>query len=275
MLPGVVVLDTSCYAHLVKPAVWERLNRSLRTAHLEARPTAINMFELLSTPNPRVRQRLLKTFHQIAAGRRVLPWPRDLLRHVGEAIRDGEHECRLAATWLDGLLVDPARSGLQQQRALAFCRRVETQFTNSHRDARKAVQSFLREHGIQDAWSSAAEFLDSQWSTPNLLGHFSEIIWRALQLDGAPPIDDLLTNDTWRLYLEAEGLAVFQRGIMRRQSKRVQRMDLLQLVYMSVRDRRILASADEPFLSAATCLLHRRYSLAEAVHIRALLDTAV
>ena len=271
---GIVVLDTTCYARLEDPAVLDRLNRSLRSVCLEASPSLINMFELLSTPNPGVRCRRLKTVLQIAAGRPLLPMPQDLLRRAGEAVRDGEREFHLVPTGLERAPLESATAARLQPKALAFCNRVEGKFRETHDDARRAVQRFLKEHGKQDAWPSAAEFLDSQWSTPDLLGHFAGIIWHALNLGGTPPIDDLLANDTWRLYLEAWGLSVYQRGIMRNQPRQVQRMDLLQIAYLSLGTRGILASADRPFLSAAQCLLHGRYRLAEAVHIQELLDSA-
>jgi hypothetical protein len=271
---GIVVLDTSCYARLEDPAVLNRLNRSLRAVHLEAWPSLINLFELLSTPNPGLRGRRLNTLCRIAAGRPLLPMPQDLLCRVGEAVRDGERKFRLAPTGLEGVPLDPGRAACLQPKALAFCNRVERQFSKRHADARQAVQRFLKQHGKQDAWPSAAGFLDSQWSTRNLLGHFAGLIWRALNLGAAPPIDALLANDTWKLYLEAWGLSVYQRGIMRNQPRHVQRMDLLQVVYLSAGSRGILASADKAFLSAAASLLHRRYLVAEAVHICELLDSA-
>jgi hypothetical protein len=102
--------------------------------------------------------------------------------------------------------------------------------------------------------------------------HFAGLIWKALRLPGDPPLKQLLENETWKLLIDAEGLAVYERAVIKEQPKRVHRMDLLQLVYLGGSHSRVLATADEPFLRAATQILRGRYPNVRVLHIRDLLE---
>ena len=79
-------------------------------------------------------------------------------------------------------------------------------------------------------------------------------------------------NEAWRLLLDAEGVAVYERAIATVQPKFVQRLDLLQLIYLAGESKRMIVTSDKGLLRAGNAILPGRYPGARAVHLDDLLS---
>lgn len=84
----------------------------------------------------------------------------------------------------------------------------------------------------------------------------------------------LLQADTWRLALDVEGFAMFERAIITEQSPRVHRPDLIELVYLGLASPRLIVAADNAFIAGAKRILHHRHAGARALHVEELLELA-
>jgi len=84
----------------------------------------------------------------------------------------------------------------------------------------------------------------------------------------------LNVNEAWRLLLDIEGLAVYERTVARKQPKRVHRFDLIQLIYLAGGTERIMVTAEKPLIRAGNLILGTRYSNARMVHISEIVSRA-
>jgi hypothetical protein len=150
-------------------------------------------------------------------------------------------------------------------------RELEERYSALHAEARKQLRPIMKAHGWGDPWGSIRAFLERPWRPGDLREHFAGEMWRALGLPGDAPVKQLVANPTWSLMLDGEGVAVYGRALAHTQPKKVQRADLIQLVYLGGSDRRVIATADEPFLEAATAVL-AGHANARAVHIDTMLE---
>ncbi len=165
------------------------------------------------------------------------------------------------------MLKNPGMAEEQRAEAERVAVGMEENFNEMHEEARRRVQQAMREGEIARP-SDAAEFLNAVWNKQDMLEHFTEAMWRALGMDGQAPVAALLRIPIWRIFLDTEGYAVYVRGVVRDRPRRVHRLDLLQLIYAGVRDRRIVVSADEPLLEAAHAILVGRYPQSRVLHAR-------
>lgn len=203
---------------------------------------------------------------------RQAPWPYDLVKRAGHAVLRGERRFELEPSGHEPLLDPSALNEQDRNEALAALENIETRFDAMHEGARKILQPYIKTNGLQNAWPTGAEFLERHWNSSDMAGHFAGLIWNGLKLPGEAPVQELLRNETWKMFIDAEGIAVYERAIAREQPKRVHRMDLLQLVYLSGSGRRIFAAADEPLLRGAKQVLIGRYNNVRVLHIRELLE---
>lgn len=227
--------------------------------------------EAASAKDLKVRERLRRTIDAIRGRRPLLPSPFALLKQIGHAYLSGSDKITLGRTNVDDLL-SHGTSEPDRERVSAFLMEIEERHSKTHRAARHTIQQYLKDNSLRGSWESLGYFLDSLWSAEDNLSHFAERVWGALRLPGAAPTDKLIKDETWKLFLEAEGISVYQRGVMFEQPKQVHRVDLLQLPYLSLGRRRILVTADRPFLLAAQQLLGSRYQLSRVSHIQDFLE---
>lgn len=68
--------------------------------------------------------------------------------------------------------------------------------------------------------------------------------------------------------IDAEALAMYGRCVVFEQTKKVHYADLIQLVYLSLRRKRVLVTNDEPFRQAAQVILGGRYANAKVIGLR-------
>jgi hypothetical protein len=269
---GRLILDTSCFKHLLDVSQRDTLKKNLRIADLEVWPSAVNVLESSVTQNDLRRAKVLEIARDLTGDRPLLPWPYDLVKRAGHAVLRGERRFELEPSGHE-LLLDPSALDEQERsKGLAGLENIEKRFDAMHEGARKVLQPYIKSQGLQNAWPTGAEFLENHWNSSDMAGHFAGLIWEALKLPGDPPVQQLLKNETWKMFIDAEGLAVYERAVAREQPKRVHRMDLLQLVYLSGSGRRIFATADGPLLRAAKEVLIGRFNNVRVLHIRDLLD---
>jgi hypothetical protein len=136
---------------------------------------------------------------------------------------------------------------------------LESDFTDMHENARRELKPFLNECKSTDHYNTAAAFLDEVWTTEYHLSDYIGGIWKVMGLSGKAPIEAILADEIWRIFLEVNGFAAFERAVQKEPPKRVHYPDLLQLIYVSNASKRIVVSSDGGFLRAARVILRNRY----------------
>jgi hypothetical protein len=178
----------------------------------------------------------------------------------------------IGASGKEWYLDDEEAVAALQAEVKEFQDRLEREFDRLHARNRKSVQIKMRERGTEASFESTAHFLDAFWEGSDTRRDYANATWTALGLPGDAPIDALNLNESWRLLLDAEGVAVYERAITRVQPKFVHRLDLIQLTYLGLSHRRMIATADSPLLRTGAAILTGRYPNARAIHIKDLAD---
>ena len=159
-----------------------------------------------------------------------------------------------------------------REEALSFQRGIETTFAKFHADKRVQLQRKMRERGLKENFESTRDFLEREWFPGETRRMFAEVTWTGLGLPGDAPMEALEKDEAWRLLLDVEGVAAYERAVAMTQPKVVQRLDLIQLIYLAGENRRMIATADEGLLRVANLVLIGRYPNARAVNIGDLLS---
>jgi hypothetical protein len=259
-MPGAVILDTNALKHLARPDQRERVVTGLRAADLVFIPTALNVLEVVKTENEGVRPQLLATVRDLAAGHHLLPMPTRLLSQVGKAIVEKHDRFPLDASELEWVVEHPERiTNTHVTGAARILRRNQEFWDKRHRDGRRAIRDLLRAKGVRDPWGDIATFLQVQWTIPSNLDTYIEKMWAGLKLPEPVPIDDVLANETWRLYFEGVGASIYERCVLAQQPRPVHVADLLHLVYVAGWNPRILVTDDGGLRRVASAILVGRY----------------
>jgi hypothetical protein len=269
-MAGILVLDTNCYSHLAKPGAMSNFRANLRVADLIAQPTEVNLLEATAAP-AHVRTELFRILREVIGNQSILTWPFDLLKRIGHAMLQGEPIVTIGNSGKEWYLDDEEAVAALRTEVKEFQDRLEHEFDRLHERNRQTIQRNIRVRGIEANFESTGHFLDFYWQQSDSRRHYAGATWKALGLPGEPPMDALNANESWRLFLDAEGVAVYERAIARVQPKFVHRLDLIQLTYLGLAERRLIATGDRPFLRAANEILAGRYSTARAIHIDDLL----
>jgi hypothetical protein len=262
---GIVILDASCWKRLADRKVEGRVRASLRAVDLTVWPTTMNVLEAAATKNTRVRTRLFDVISRMSDGRPLLSFPAELLMQVGEAIARGEPRVTIARGVIDSWLTNVPLANARQDRAVELLSGMDHFFDTVFDKARAEVQSELRALGVLDRWESLAAFLDGPWADIDNVRSTIAYAWRGLGLKGNPPVEQLLENEVWQLFVHVEGAAFYQRTVIRQRQKRVQWRDLLQLVYLAGSHHRIFVTGDKALHAAATNVLAERHPGARAM----------
>lgn len=256
---GVVIVDSSCLKCFENAKVLKRIQDNMRTVDLQIRLSAINILEVMKTPNITIRDRLLDIIRNVGEGRPFLPWPLDLIKLSGMAHASGEKDFWSGESGLEQEVYENSVSPKRVRDAQKLMDSIEYDFTNMHDNAKRKLKPLLRKHKIPDHYNTAAVFLDEVWTTESHLSDYIHGIWKKIKLPGKAPIEAILEDDLWRIFLEINGFAAFERAVQEEQPKRVHYPDLLQLVYVANNFRRIVVSSDVGFLRAARVILQHRY----------------
>ncbi len=271
MAPGILILDNNCYSHLTKPGALLKFRANLRVIDFVAQPSEVNLLEAAAAP-ARVRTQLFAVLREVIGAQPILMWPFALLKKIGQAIQRGEPHVTIGESGKEWYLDDEEAVAALQAEVKEFQDRLEREFDRLHARNRKSIQSKMRKRGIGTAFESTAHFLDAYWQQSNSRQDYASATWTAFGLPGDAPIDALNLNESWRLLLDAEGVAVYERAITRVQPKFVHRLDLIQLTYLGLAPRRMIATADGPLLRTGNAILSGRYPNARAIHIKDLID---
>ena len=267
MSQGILILDNNCYALLETVENAARFASNIRVADLTPQPSEVNLVEAAAASPDRVRERLLRTIDTIRNGYPLLTWPFALLKLIGQSILEGRRRFRLESRGIEWYLEDKKAARALSQEVLAFQRGIEKTFAEFHAKHRQQLRRRLKERGEVEDFESSRDFLERVWVGSETRKDFAEVTWNGLGLPSPAPVEILEQNEAWRLLLDAEGVALYERAVATVQPKTVQRLDLVQLVYLAGAPRRIIASADRGFLRAADNILRGRYPNVRAVHI--------
>ena len=259
-MPGVVVLDTSAVKHFARPAQRERVLAGLRAADLVFVPTALNVLEVVQTENESVRLQLLAAIRELAGGHYLLPMPTPLLGQIGHAILDQRDAFLLEASGMEWVVEQPKQLKERHVTDSARILRRNQEFWDArHREGRRALRALLRDKGVVDPWGDIPTFLEVQWTVRSNLDTYIENMWAGLKLPGNAPVDEVLKNDTWRLYFEGVGASVYERCVLRQHLRPVHIADLLHVIYVAGWDRAIFVTDDKALRRVADGILAGRY----------------
>lgn len=271
--PGSLIVDNSALAQLEAPEAKERFLRNLRSAGWEVWPTAVNYLEALKTKNSTVRDRLLNIIRWMCGDRGLLPWPHSMLEITGRAIYEGKSRFQIRWSGLEWHLFESEHDDEDSDRAIAFLDEQERRFQQLFDDRRGPVQAGLTQLNASPSSVSVRTFLDVVWSSGALLDDTLHGLWERLELPGSAPIDQLRELETWKLFHEAYGVMAYERSFVDQPRKRVQLMDLLQLLYLgSTVRKRAVATNDSSFRRAGNAILAGRYQRAEVCKLDAFLQ---
>jgi hypothetical protein len=219
------------------------------------------MSEVLSYRNPQNQGRLLRVLAALSEGRGLLPFPQQLLQRVTDPIKDGYYGSGVHAESLR--LKDLTPQGCSE--AEKWTNTLKKQFKEMHDTARPKVQAFIRANPEQAPWDSAQAFLDQFWTTARQQDTLLQGFWQDFGHTGQAPIEKMIAHPLWRLFLDLEGVAVFERAIVLAQPPQVHLADLLQLLYLALSPRGILVTTDRSLFRAAAAVLHGRYPQAQVL----------
>jgi hypothetical protein len=261
---GLLILDNNVFRRLLVPRAMARLIGNVRAADLVVQPTEINLLEIAAATES-VRTRLIAAMREAAEGMALLPWPIKLLKGIGHAIAGSKQTYKAEASGTEWYLDDHAALSELQQEVLVFNQNLEQAFTRLHERNRRRITEMVKKTKTRDGHGSTRDFIVREWVDSGLRRAYAEVTWSALGLPGDAPMSALEQNEAWRLLLDAEGAALYERAVAQKQPRRVQRMDLLQLIYLAGARRRILVTSDQSLLRVADAILTGRYLNARAV----------
>jgi hypothetical protein len=144
---------------------------------------------------------------------------------------------------------------------------IEKNYSQQHDLHRVDIHGRMRNKRLRDPYTGVEHFLRDYWYASKTRADFANVIWRGLKLAGEAPMEIIDQCEPWRLFIDAEGVALYERAIATNQPKRIQRMDLMQLTYLGVAPKRVIITADAGLIRAANAILPGRYRLASVAHI--------
>lgn len=226
-------------------------------------PTAINAVQAASHPNPQKRTLLLSTIAALCGELPLLPTPAELFAKVANRIVTNSGPVMLGQSGLEHLLEGSGEFTEEGLQVLAA--RLATEDKNTDRlmiSHRKAIRSAIKRVRGTDLWAGVPQFLDDQWMTPSQLADLLEFQSRTLGLPRPLTYEEVMAEPVFRLFLEGFGAAMFRRTILANEARVVEGTDLLQLLYLGARAKRVLVTKDKDFLELAASVVSGRHGLA-------------
>jgi hypothetical protein len=246
-----VFLDMTCFRKLRLPEARRALESYLASIDAVVMPSEVNFMEALRHPSSELRTSLLETLQHLAKDKPVMPWPYALLAQVAESVLAGKHGFELTLRFRPEVpITDAFRNEVDTQ-----ARELDNDFADLCRKGRSPIRAFVRAKDLAEEWKDARVFLDEFWMRPSQIDPFLLGVWRRLKLLEPAPADLMRSNPTWRLFLEALGVAVFEQCIERNQPRPFGMLDVLQLTYAAGFPSSTFVTNDEALRRAAEVLL--------------------
>ena len=255
----IVVVDADCLKYLENADEREVIRHSLNAAGFVIQPTLINLVEVVKNENTTVVKRSYHTIERLAIGTGLLSLPQQILRETGSALLAGAPhyvpERINPAVALDG---DGHISVEFQDAARQYADPWNASRTAHFAKYRTEIRRQVKQKGIRI--SDGADFLDRLWRHSDGLKDYAQIAWQELHIGDYPGLETVWSIRAWRLFLEAEGHAVYERLILEKQAPQTAGfVDLSQLLYLAAGRQGILVTNDKGLLRAGKAILHRRY----------------
>jgi len=250
---GFVILDTNALAAFEDQERLAAVRGSMRAAHLWIWPSSINALEIVRHENAHIRSRLATVLETLQVDRPLLPPPDDLLHQTALARLGGA----------DGMLVDDSgfewltsrpenMSAEQRAEVVQTLDQWDTALDNAFTNNRQRIQQFLKQPKLGKTWDGAEHFLEEVWLRPSQLDDLVASEWLRLGLPNGPPsVEKVLEIGAWRLHFAGFGAALYHRVIAPEQSRKIQAVDIAQLVYLGGRSRALIVTRDMAFLKVA------------------------
>lgn len=235
-------------------------------------PSTLNAMEIILLPDTGYRDELLALLHEMTQDRPLLPWPTDLLQLTGEALTSGTPTFTIPRSVVDRVVAEPTLISAEVvEDVKAFLLEREKLFDEFHEYARRRLRKEFERRGALKGWKTPRDFLEGFWMTSENLEPLVVQAWEHLKLQRQIGLDRLLKNQVWRLFFEMQGIAAYDRVISGQQPKRAHYTDILQLMYLGMWRRRMLATEDQALSRAAKDVLYGRYARTRVCGIRELL----
>jgi hypothetical protein len=262
---GVVILDTPCYDELRSPDVRAALKRSLSAADLRVWPSIVNAVQARNHPSSGKRRALLEAINDLAERLPLLPLPEAILHQAAAAVAAGLSDIPIQPA-IDQSLLFP---DLQLPDTLEGLSPGLAQIDQIQDDAldrmRPEVRGLIRRAEGGLPWATLPRFLDEQWMTEEQFVDILRAESERFGLERPLTLSEITSTPALRLHFEGFGAAMYQRVLAANQAKRVQASDLMQLVYLGARSKRILVTKDRSFRELAHAVLVHRYPTARVL----------
>lgn len=256
-MSGIVIVDADCLKFLEDPQLRDRVTRSLSVARFQIVPSLINLVEIAKNESQPIAKRGFRTIEALGAETGVLPLPDEVLRETGRALLRGESryvpKMLSASVALDdsGSLSAEFRLAAQHYANVFEAKRVQ-HFARWRERIRQRIKLLAKEP------TDATEFLSRFWDGTASQSQFAEMVWKELNIGDFPGLEVVMNSPAWRLFLGAEGHALFERLAVHAQPPGTAGfIDLSQLSYVGAGDRAILVTNDRGLRRAAGVLFQR------------------
>lgn len=262
---GVVVLDLPCYDELRSRVARAALKRSLAAVDLRVWPSVVNAVQARDHPTPNKRAALLGAIDDMAERLPLLPLPELILHRAAAAVAAGQHGLRIEPNEDQHILFHdrPLPADLEGlSPGLTAIDQIQDDVLDR---MRPQVRALIKEAEGGLPWVSLPQFLDEQWMTEQQLVDILAAESERFGLDKPLSLSQVTDVPALRLHFEGFGAAMYQRVIASHQARRVQASDLMQLVYLGARTKRILVTKDRSFRDLAEAVLVGRYPTARVL----------
>ena len=255
---GVVIFDTNTFRHLTDATTRQNLLDAIRNSGRVPIITEINLLEVAPTTGSigAELRGVVEAVESVAGG--TMPWTYRVMKQAGEEFLQGRLNFSVPLISLD-ISTDLPDFGTDSAKALAFAKELNAESLRVQQVARPRVQRTLRDMDARSRWPTLPDFLRDFWEPQELGEQFADQAWANLQLPGPRPKDLLTRSLTFRMLSDIDAVETYQGAIAFQQPRRVQRMDLLQLPYLTCRPNSILVTDDGPFATAAHEVIDGRY----------------
>ena len=268
---GDLYVDLSALGNLYDDPDQEDIVAEMRRRGLFVWPGAVCMYEIAKCPNQDVRTGQLELLNELRGDRIPMGLPTRIFHKAAEAAREGRPRIVFSFDGLVSVLEDGDFTEEERERASSFLGTSQEDFATLHGKGREALKSFAKRNGVPDTLGERAlQFVEDHWMRPEFLDlFFQELMHNQLRFPRKfKPHQYLRDILSLRLYVEAQGCAIYSRGIQREghsDRKNPGLPDLQQLAYLGCPEIRTFVTSDGPLLRDAGILTNGRIKGKEVI----------